>query len=113
MTDAINVDAFGVLELIGLDDESCDKVVDYLIEEHLIRKDPGGYNVTSKGQHVVNLYKYINEKDIINCGEVSIGKKARFDWLNRWFAHPLFVSLASAIIGALAGILMTHYFIKW
>lgn len=98
---AFNTDLFYILEEEGADDISSARIVDELITEGLIRKDPGGYNLTPKGCDTRDLIKYLDEKAEISEGELDSARKASFDWRHRWWIHE--------IIGATIGSLLTYY----
>lgn len=78
-------------------------ITSWLEDNGIVSNNPNGYWITDKGRSLNSIYDYIeNIEDGINIDSIS-KKKVLFDWKNRWFSHPLIVSIFSSILGFVVG----------
>ena len=85
--DGMNFDLLYLLEKVGATDAEAYRIEKYLLEEGLVDKSGGGYNLTAKGVDAIDLASYIKANDIIGEGKLAESKMNIFRWKGRWWEY--------------------------
>lgn len=83
----MNFDLLYLLEEVGATDAEAYRIEKYLLEEGLVDKSGGGYNLTAKGVDAIDLASYINANDIVGEGKLAEAKMNIFRWKGRWWEY--------------------------